>query len=186
MTTLDIAQIGNPVLRNVAREVDADELASDETQRLIDDMIETKRDADGAGIAAPQVHRSVRIAVVEVVDNKRYPYKPAAPLDVIVNPTLEPVGDRRYLNNEGCLSVPNIRGELWRFESVIVSGLDRFGQPFSKRVDGLTAGTYQHEVDHLNGKVFLDRVEDSRSFMTWDEFEAHHRTEFLERVAGCM
>ncbi len=183
MTVRAIAQVGHPVLRRPARDVEPDELHSPRVQQLIDDMIATKRAADGAGIAAPQVHEPLRIAVVEVRDNRRYPYKPDAPLTVVVNPVLEPLGDETYLNNEGCLSVPSLRADLRRHVGVRVSALDRDGTPFVKEVRGLTAGTYQHEVDHLDGLLFLDRVEDSRSFTTWEEFERRHLAEFTRRIA---
>lgn len=183
MTLRKIAHIGHPVLRRPAREVDIAELQSDGTQRLIDDMIETKRDAHGAGIAAPQVHESLRIAVVEVIDNPRYPYKPPAELTVIVNPVLEYLGDDTYVNNEGCLSVPGMRGELRRHVAVRVSALDRHGAPFITEVRGLTAGTYQHEVDHLDGVVFIDRVEDTRTLSTWEQFDRHHRDAFVAHIA---
>lgn len=182
MTLRKIAHLGHPVLRRPAREVGLTELQSEETQRLIDDMIETKRDAHGAGIAAPQVHEPVRIAVIEVIDNPRYPYKPPAGLSVIVNPVLEYLGDETYMNNEGCLSVPGMRGELRRRVAVRVSALDRHGTPFVTEVRGLTAGTYQHEVDHLDGVVFLDRVEDTRTLATWEQFDTHHRDAFVERI----
>jgi peptide deformylase len=86
--------------------------------------------------------------------------------------------------NEGCLSVPDLRGELERFVSVRVSYLDRHGEPHQDVVRGLTAGTFQHELDHLDGVLFLDRVTDPRTFMTWEQFERHHRAAFVERVAG--
>src|SRR5215204_6162768 len=119
MSVLDIATVGHPVLRERAREIDAEELRSPEVQRLIDDMIETKRAADGAGLAANQVHDTRRIAVVEVQPgNPRYPYKPPIPLTVMVNPVLEPVGDEVVEINEGCLSVPDLRGTLERHVAV--------------------------------------------------------------------
>ncbi|HKQ17400.1 MAG TPA: peptide deformylase, partial [Solirubrobacterales bacterium] len=115
MSVREIVTIGDPVLREPAREVAAGELGSDAVQTLIDDMIETKRAADGAGIAAPQVGESLRIALAEVEGvNRRYPYKPPIPLTVVVNPRIEPVGDEVFLNNEGCLSVPGLRGDLPR------------------------------------------------------------------------
>ncbi len=183
MTERDIAQVGHPVLRHPARSVGLKELAGPRVQQLIDDMIATMRAADGAGIAAPQVREPLRIAVIEVRDNKRYPYKPNAPLTVVVNPVLEPLGDEMYLSNEGCLSVPSLRADLRRFVGVRVRALDRDGTPFVKEVRGLTAGTYQHEVDHLDGLLFLDRVEDSRSFTTWEEFERRQLAQFTRRIA---
>ncbi|HEY8764875.1 MAG TPA: peptide deformylase [Solirubrobacteraceae bacterium] len=183
MSTLPLATVGDPVLRKRAAEVPLDDLHSDPTQRLIDDMIETMRAAGGAGLAANQVSSLKRIAVVEVDDNPRYPYKPPIPLTVIVNPVIEPLSDELLLINEGCLSVPGLRGDLERHVSVCVRFLDRFGTPSELVAEGLTAGTFQHEVDHLDGVLFLDRVGDPRSFSTWEQFERHHKQAFLQRVA---
>lgn len=183
MAVRPIAHIGHPVLRARAREVTSEQLSSAEVQQLIDDLIDTMRDAVGAGIAAPQVGEPLRIAVVEVKDNPRYPYKPDAPLTILVNPVLEYVGDATYDNNEGCLSVPGLRGDLKRHLQVRVRALDRSGDPFERELAGLTAGTYQHEVDHLNGMIFVDRVEDTRTFATWEQFDLHHRARFIERIA---
>ena len=183
MTVLEIATVGDPVLRERAVEVDAQELASAEVQRLIDDLIETMRSAGGAGLAATQVSAPRRIAVVEVSDNPRYPYKPQIPLTVIVNPTIEPLSEEKLLVNEGCLSVPGLRGDLERFLDVRVRFLDRDGAPRELAARGLTAGTFQHEVDHLDGVLFLDRVADPMTFSTWDQFERHHKHAFLQRVA---
>jgi len=142
-------------------------------------MIETMRAASGAGLAANQVNELLRIAVIEVrPDNPRYPYKPPIPLTVIVNPAIEPVGDEAIEINEGCLSVPDLRGTLNRFEAVRVRYLDREGEEHDEVRRGLTAGTFQHEVDHLDGVLFLDHVRDPATFSTWEQFDAHHREAF--------
>jgi peptide deformylase len=181
-----IVTVGDPVLRERAREVGADELRSEAVQRLIDDMIETKRAANGAGIAANQVGETLRIAIVEVeAGNPRYPYKPPVPLTVVVNPELEPVGDATVDIVEGCLSVPGLRGAVPRYEAVRVRYLDRDGEPHEEVRRGLTAGTFQHEVDHLDGILFLDRVADPTTFSTWEhaqgKFDARAR-EIVERL----
>jgi peptide deformylase len=187
MTVLDIAEVGDPVLRERAREVSAEELRSPEVQRLIDDMIETKRAANGAGIAANQVRDTRRIAVVEVQEgNPRYPYKPPIPLCVMVNPVLEPVGDETAEINEGCLSVPGLRGTVDRHVTVRVRYLDRDGVEHEEVRRGLTAGTFQHEVDHLDGVLFLDRVRDPATFSTWEEFDRHHRAAFEGRARALV
>jgi peptide deformylase len=178
MSVRPIATVGHPVLRERAREVTEEELRSPDVQRLIDDMIETMRDASGAGLAANQVHETLRIAVIEVREgNTRYPYKPPIPLTVIVNPVIEPVGDATIEINEGCLSVPGLRGTLDRYEAVRVRYLDRDGDEHEEVRRGLTAGTFQHEVDHLDGVLFLDRA-DPRTLSTWEQFDAHHREAF--------
>jgi peptide deformylase len=183
MSVREIATVGHPVLRTPAREVTSDELRSPEVQRLIDDMVETMRAAGGAGLAANQVHELRRIAVVEVDHNPRYPYKPPIPLTVLVNPVLEPVGDETVEINEGCLSVPDLRGALERHVAVRVRYLDREGNEHDEVKRGLTAGTFQHEVDHLDGVLFLDRVRDPRTFTTWEQFDRHHRDEFVARIS---
>ncbi len=182
MTVLPITEIGDPVLRERAAELTAEELASPEIQQLIDDMIETKRAADGAGLAANQVGETVRVAIVEVEPgNPRYPYKPAIPLTVIVNPVVEPIDEETVRLNEGCLSIPNLRGELRRSLSVEVTYLDRDGAEHTEVRRGLTAGTFQHEVDHLDGILFVDRA-DPKTFSTWDEFERNGRDAFTQRA----
>jgi peptide deformylase len=183
LSVREIVTVGHPVLRGRARELTPEELAAPETQRLIDDMIETMRDAGGAGIAANQVGVTLRIAIAEVDGtNPRYPYKPPIPLTVIVNPTIEPIDDERVAINEGCLSVPDLRGVLERNVNVRVRYLDRDGNEHDEVKRGLTAGTFQHELDHLDGVLFIDRVTDPTTFSTWEQFERFHRDEFVERI----
>ena len=187
MSRREILEIGHPVLRERAREVTRDELRSDRVQRLIDDMIETMRAAHGAGLAANQVGATLRIAVVEVTEgNPRYPYKAPIPLTVIVNPAIEPLDDEMARINEGCLSVPNLRGEVPRHLRVSLRYFDRQGVEHEELRSGLTAGTFQHEVDHLDGTLFVDRVADPRTLATWAEFERFHREAFLARAAGIV
>ena len=182
MTLLKIAHIGHPILRTRARELSHEELLSDATQAFIDDLIETMRDANGAGIAATQVHNPVRIFAVEVKDNPRYPYKPNIPLTILVNPVIEPLTTETFENFEGCLSVPNLRGVVERLTEVRVTGLTREGEPFERRARGLTAGTFQHELDHLDGVLFVDRVKDPKTLCTWAEFDRYHKQAFVERI----
>jgi peptide deformylase len=153
-------------------------------QQLIDDLIDTMRHANGAGLAANQMGVPVRIAAIEVGDNPRYPYKPRIPLTVIVNPNIEPIDDEVVEINEGCLSVPNLRGSVMRNVNVRVRYLDRHGVAHDEIKRGLTAGTFQHECDHLDGVLFLDRVTDPRTFTTWEQFERFHRAAFVERITA--
>lgn len=182
MSLLKIAQLGHPVLRERAREVLPDELRSPAFQRLIDDMIETKRDANGAGIAANQVYDTRRVFLVENENNPRYPYKPNFPLTVLINPQVTPLSDVRFQNFEGCLSVPNLRGRVERFAEVRVRGLDRDGEPVDFELRGLTAGTFQHELDHLDGVLFVDRLVDSKSLCTVEHFERYEKAAFAEEA----
>ena len=183
MSVRQIVEIGHPVLRERAREVTSEELGSEAVQSLIDDMVETMRAANGAGLAANQVAERLRIAVVEVREgNPRYPYKPPVPLTVVVNPVIEPLDDDVEQINEGCLSVPNLRGEVPRHMSVSVRYLDRDGVEHEEVRRGLTAGTFQHELDHLDGVLFVDRVTDPRTLSTWAEFDRFHREDFERRA----
>jgi peptide deformylase len=183
----EIVEVGHPVLRERAREVSAEELRSAEVQGLIDDMIDTMRAADGAGLAANQVGETVRVAVVEVrPGNPRYPYKPEVPLTVIVNPVIDPVDDDVAHINEGCLSVPSLRGEVPRHMAIRVTYLDRDGVEHEEVRRGLTAGTFQHELDHLDGVLFLDRVSDPATLSTWDQFQRFHREAFEARARAIV
>lgn len=186
MTLRKIAQIGHPILRERAREVAPDEIATDAFQRFVDDLIETMHDANGAGLAAPQVHEPIRVCAIEVKDNPRYPYKPNIPLTVLVNPVLTPLSEATFENYEGCLSVPDLRGVVRRHAELRVQALDRHGQPIDRVVRGITAGTFQHECDHLDGRLFVDRVEDPTTLCTWKEFQRHHEARFRERVLAIV
>jgi peptide deformylase len=170
----EIVELGHPVLRERAREVTAEELASPEIQGLIDDMIETMRAANGAGLAANQVGETVRVAVVEVrPDNPRYPYKPPVPLTVIVNPVIEPADDDVEQINEGHMAIR-------------VRYLDRDGVEHAEVRRGLTAGTFQHELDHLDGVLFLDRVTDPATFSTWAQYDRFGREDFEKRARAIV
>ncbi|MCA9650452.1 MAG: peptide deformylase [Myxococcales bacterium] len=186
MSVLPIAQIGAPVLRQRARELTADELASDEIQAFIDDLVETMHHANGAGLAAIQVSRPIRVVAIEVHDNPRYPYKPNIPLTILVNPVLTPLSPERFDNYEGCLSVPNLRGVVSRLATLRVQALDRHGAPIDREVRGITAGTFQHEVDHLDGTLFIDRVTDTTTLTTWEEFARHREPAFREQVRAVV
>jgi peptide deformylase len=182
----EIVTLGDPVLRTRAREVTPEELRSPEVQRVIDDLIETKRAANGAGLAANQLGEALRIAVAEVQGtNPRYPYKPPIPLCVMVNPAIEPLGEETIDINEGCLSAPGLRGYLKRHAAVRVRYLDREGNEHTDVRRGLTAGTFQHEVDHLDGILFTERA-DPRTFATWGQYERHQRAEFEERARAIV
>jgi peptide deformylase len=186
VTLLKIAQIGHPVLRERARKVSEEELRSEPIQRFIDDLIETMRDANGAGLAANQVFRPIRICAVEVSDNPRYPYKPNVPLTILVNPVIELLSEDRFDNYEGCLSVPNLRGLVSRYARIRVTAMDREGAAIDQHINGLTAGTFQHEVDHLDGSLFVDRVSDPHSLCTLDQYKRHQEPAFVKRVKALI
>jgi peptide deformylase len=182
MAILKVAQIGHPILRQQARTVPLEELRTPGFQAFIDSMIETMRDAAGAGLAATQVHEPVQVCVMEVNNNPRYPYKPNIPLTILINPVLTPLSETKFENFEGCLSVPDLRGIVRRHVELRVQALDRLGEPIDRIVRGITAGTFQHECDHLQGMLFIDRVEDPRTLCTWKEFARQHEARFREHV----
>lgn len=183
MTIRSVLSIGHPALRVVAAEVAVDDIANAATQSLIDDLVDTMRYANGAGLAATQIGETVRIVVMEVDDNPRYPYKPRIPLTIAVNPVIEPLGDELVEINEGCLSVP-LRGNVRRHVDIRVRYLDRDGIEHDEIVRGLTAATWQHECDHLDGVLFVDRVTDTSTLATWESFDAFHRDAFVERITA--
>jgi peptide deformylase len=166
MAIRKIAQLGEPVLRLEARPLAREELLSPETQRFIDDMIDTMRDADGAGLAAPQVYESVQLVVIELASSRRYPGVESIPLLVLANPVVTPlVGQDGVFADqdaitvyEGCLSVTGMRGRVRRPRKVRVQALDRQGNPLDFVWEGFRAAVVQHEVDHLRGTLFVDRA----------------------------
>jgi peptide deformylase len=157
---LKVARLGHPVLRRVADPVPRDEIARPETQRLIDDMIETMHEYVGVGIAAPQVHVSRRIAILECEAHPRYPDMTRIPLTVIVNPVLTPLSEEMASDWEGCLSIPDLRGVTPRHTSVRLEAYGRTGERIELVAKDFFARVLQHETDHLNGKVYVDRMGD--------------------------
>ena len=180
MAVLPILQLGDPRLREISAAVEPDALPG--LQGFIDDLLSTMKAANGAGLAAPQVGVLKRICAVHVQDNPRYPYKPNFPLTVFVNPVITRLSEAKASVFEGCLSVPDLRGRVDRWMEVRVDALDRHGEPFSVGARGLIAGTFQHEFDHLDGLLFVDRVTDTSSFCTWANFDAHHKAAFVEEA----
>ena len=160
MAILKVARLGHPVLRQRALPVPAGDIRSTEIQRLIDDMVETMREYNGAGLAAPQVHVLKQICVIEVKDNPRYPEAPGIPLTVLVNPVLTPMTEETEDGWEGCLSVPDMRGMVPRLASVRLHACDREGRPIECLAKEFFARVIQHETDHLHGIVYLDRMRD--------------------------
>jgi peptide deformylase len=170
MAILKVARIGHPVVRMAAQPVVLEGLHSRESQRLIDDMIETMNEYDGVGLAAPQIHVSLRLAVIEVPARDERS-RDAVPLTVLVNPVVTPLGDDTIPGWEGCLSVPDLRGVVPRFPRVRLDAHDRRGHPYTVEAEGFFARVIQHECDHLDGKVYLDRMDGLRSLSFLREFE---------------
>jgi len=159
---LQIAKMGHPILRGTNETIGAEDLLDPAIQRLIDDMIETMREAPGVGLAAPQINISQQLAVVEYAeseeeDNEDAPPKPKK-LFVLINPEITKASEEKVIGVEGCLSIPGLLGEVERHESVQVKALNRHGNPVKLKVEGWMARIFQHEIDHLNGVLFTDRA----------------------------
>jgi peptide deformylase len=163
MAILKVARLGHPVLREKARPVPVGEIRSAGIQQLIDDMVETMREYDGAGLAATQVHQAVQIAVIEVEANPRYPDAPGIPLTVVINPVVTPLTEEMEEGWEGCLSVPDMRGMVPRVTAVRLQCYDREGNPVDLVAKDFFARVIQHETDHLHGIVYVDRMRDLRT-----------------------
>ncbi len=173
MAILKVARLGHPVLRQAATPVPVGEIRAPETQRFIDDLIVTMREYDGAGLAANQVHSLKQICVIEVFENPRYPDAPPIPLTVVINPVVTPLGDEMEEGWEGCLSVPDMRGMVERHTAVRLQCYDREGQRVDLIAKEFFARVIQHETDHLNGIVYLDRMRDLSTLAHIAEWNKH-------------
>jgi peptide deformylase len=163
-----IAQLGKPVLREPAREIANP--ADPAVQALIEDMLATVADADGVGIAAPQVYEPLSLFIVASRPNPRYPHAPAMTPTVMINPEIVWASPDTETMWEGCLSIPGLRGLVPRHRRIGVRYLTRTGELREEEYDGFIARIFQHEFDHINGRVFLDRVKDSRNLVTEKEY----------------
>ena len=172
MSILKVARIGHPIVRARAKDLAAGQVTAADTQRLIDDMIATMYEYDGVGLAAPQVHVGLRLAVIEVSEDDERT-ESGVPLTVLVNPIVRPLSAKIVDGWEGCLSVPGLRGLVPRFRRLELRALDRKGRPFRLEASGFFARVIQHECDHLEGSVYLDRMKDARSLSFIEEWDRH-------------
>lgn len=181
---LKIVQAGDPVLRTPARPLTPQEIASAEVQQLVELMRETMRDAPGVGLAAPQIGLPLQLAVIEDVAEVESTERTPVPFHVIVNPRLS-LGDERVDFFEGCLSVEGYQGVVPRARSVRVQALDHAGQPVDIAARGWYARILQHEIDHLGGTLYIDRMR-TRTFTTSRNAARHLAgvpvSELLERL----
>ncbi|HMH51404.1 MAG TPA: peptide deformylase [Candidatus Acidoferrum sp.] len=173
MAILKVARLGHPVLRQIAQPVPVEMIRSADVQRFIDDMVETMREYNGAGLAANQVHTPIQIAVIEVAANPRYPDAPDIPLTVLVNPVVTPITEEIEDGWEGCLSVPDMRGRVPRYTAVRLEGYDRDGGRMDVVAKDFFARVIQHETDHLNGIVYVDRMVDLSSLSFLAEWQRY-------------
>jgi len=182
MAVLPIVRLGHPTLRTPAEPVTLERLATPPLQQLLVDLADTMRAAEGVGLAAPQVGIGLQIFVYEVVDEA----DPAGgiPLHVVVNPMIEPHAGELLYDWEGCLSIPDLRGLVPRHPEVRVRGFDAAGAPLDYVADGFEARIVQHEFDHLNGVVFLDRMRDLQSLAFLEEWERFLREDDAPAESG--
>ncbi|MDD2212242.1 MAG: peptide deformylase [Clostridia bacterium] len=177
---IELKTIGDEVLKKIAQEVPRHEIQQKDT--LINEMISIMRENVGVGIAAPQIGVSERIVVIEIEENKRYPNVEKMPLTVMINPKIKILDSEIEDGYEGCLSVPGIRGIVPRYKKIEVEYLNMNGQEERKVLENFPAKVVQHEVDHLEGMVFLERVIDKKSFITNEDYKkyilgkAHNKT----------
>lgn len=176
MAVLKIAKLGSPVLRQVAAPVQPETIAARAFQQFLDDMLETMVDADGIGLAAPQVSRSEQVMVMECEGEHGFPRT------ILINPVIVGVSPVTAEGWEGCLSVDNLRGKVRRPVGVRVKFLDREGKSVELDATGLYAVCIQHELDHLQGKLFLDRMTDFSTLTQLEEFDKYWRTDHAEVI----
>lgn len=175
MAIRKVARLGHPVLRQVAKPIPPDQIVSDPVQRLVADLHDTMVEYEGVGLAAPQIFESVRAFIMYA------PFDPEAGIDdvpptVWINPKLTFDSEESLAGFEGCLSIPDLRGRVERHQSVIVSGYDYHGKEMEVRYEGFAAIVAQHEYDHLDGIVFLDRMTDMSTLSFLREYERYSIT----------
>ena len=164
MSILKVARMGNPVLRRVAEPIPPDEINSPRVQQLIQDMLDTVIEYDGVGLAAPQVHHSLRLVLLCL--------DPEEGFEAWINPVLSPTTDEEMITTEGCLSVPDLRGDVSRPTGIKVEAYDHQGQFFERHLEGFPAVVAQHECDHLDGVLYVDKA-DTRTLSFIEEFRRY-------------
>ena len=179
----NIAQIGHPILRNKTKDIPINEIKSENTKKIIEKMIKTMRKHNGAGLAANQIYEPVRICVIEVLDNPRYKHLNTIPLKVLINPKVIIKKDTATFNSyEGCLSVPNLRGKVKRYNTINVTYYTMDAKKITEDIKGLESIVYQHEIDHLHGYLFTDKVEDNSTLVTYENYQKYYEQEYKKEL----
>ena len=179
----NIAQIGHPILRNKTKDIPINEIKSQNTQKIIEKMIKTMRKHNGAGLAANQIYEPIRICVIEVLDNPRYKHLNSIPLKVLINPKVIIKKDTATFNSyEGCLSVPNLRGKVKRYNTINVTYYTMDAKKITENIKGLESIVYQHEIDHLDGYLFTDKVEDNSTLVTYENYQKYYEEEYKKEL----
>jgi peptide deformylase len=173
-----VVRMGHPVLRELAAPLSKDEILSEETKSLVQDMFDTMEVEEGIGIAAPQIGVSKQVALVGVpADSERYPESEETPLYVVINPTIKIIDETPQGFWEGCLSVPGLRGYVERPKKIQVDFLNLKAEKVSLVLEDFPATVFQHELDHLFGKLYVDHIKDSKELMYTEEFMEFHAPE---------
>ena len=179
----NIAQIGHPILRNKTKDVPINEIKSENTQKIIEKMIKTMRKHNGAGLAANQIYEPIRICIIEVLDNPRYKHLNTIPLKVLINPKVIIKKDTATFNSyEGCLSVPNLRGKVKRYNTINVTYYTMDAKKITEDIKGLESIVYQHEIDHLDGYLFTDKVEDNSTLVTYENYQKYYEEGYKKEL----
>ena len=179
----NIAQIGHPILRNKTKDIPINEIKSENTQKIIEKMIKTMRKHNGAGLAANQIYEPIRICIIEVLDNPRYKHLNTIPLKVLINPKVIIKKDSATFNSyEGCLSVPNLRGKVKRYNTINVTYYNMDAKKITEDIKGLESIVYQHEIDHLDGYLFTDKVEDNSTLVTYENYQKYYEDEYKKEL----
>ena len=179
----NIAQIGHPILRNKTKDIPINEIKSENTQKIIEKMIKTMRKHNGAGLAANQIYEPIRICIIEVLDNPRYKHLNTIPLKVLINPKVIIKKDTATFNSyEGCLSVPNLRGKVKRYNTINVTYYTKDAKKITEEIKGLESIVYQHEIDHLDGYLFTDKVEDNSTLVTYENYQKYYEEEYKKEL----
>jgi peptide deformylase len=173
MSILKVARMGHPVLRARARSLEKAEIRSAAVQKLIDDMLDTMTEYRGVGLAAPQIHESVRLFVASLDDGEHEDEEAEREPIAIINPEISIVGSEVVEDWEGCLSIPDIRGRVPRAREIKVRAFDRRGERFELRAHGFSARVIQHETDHLDGVLFFDRMRSFDSLTFLEEYSRY-------------
>ena len=172
MAVREIIKMGHPTLRRKAQMLAPESIQSEEIKTLIKDMYETMKVTNGVGLAAPQVNVPIQLAIIEVdVDNERYPEQESTPFSVFINPKIKILDKKKLGMWEGCLSVPGLRGYVERPKKIKVDYLDENGVEKSLVADGFQAVVLQHELDHLQGILYIDKIKDSKHIMYEDMYD---------------
>ncbi|MBF95630.1 MAG: Peptide deformylase [Alphaproteobacteria bacterium MarineAlpha9_Bin4] len=175
-----IAQIGEPILRKKTKDVDPCDIKTHKIKRIIKQLIKIMRLCNGAGLAANQIYYNYRMCVLEIENNKRYKHLPKLPLKILINPRIKIIDKKNTFDSyEGCLSVPNLRGKVKRNCKIKVDYFDENAKFKSEVIEGYLAVVFQHEIDHLDGVIFTDKVIDNKSLVTYENYKKFYEKKYL-------